>query len=315
MFTKRNALATTSRSKRGFSLAEMLVAVAIFGIIGAALTSWLMNMNKSTQNVAQKGEFNSLVNEIQGVFNNTGTCTAALSAQPAFSVANMATIPGTFTPAIPVGLQLGATNYAAGFQYSPSLQIDTLNFTGIDRASAGQFVLQLELKMKRLGADGAPLRPHLFNVIVQVDTNRKITGCSGQFTNYWVANGLTGGILYNGTVSATAFMYISDARLKEHVREISSPLERVLKLHGVTYDWKDRSRTTNRVDQVGLLAQDVEKVFPEAVNVHPESGIKSVGYANLIAPIIEALKEQQEIIVRQQQEISEIKKELSKKSH
>lgn len=312
MRSQKSKSVVTSKSKGGFSLAEMLVAVTIFGIIGAALTTWLMNMNKSTQNVTQKGEFNSLVNELQSVFNNTATCTAALAAQPAFSPADVATLPGTFATPIPVALALGGTNYAAGFMYTPDLQIDSLNFTGIDKASAGQFLLRLELKMKRVGAEGAAIRPHLFNVILQLDSARKIVGCSGQFTNFWVTNGANG-ILYNGTVTAMAYLYMSDARLKEHVREIPSPLERVLKLHGVTYDWKDRSLSANRVDQVGLLAQEVEKVFPEAVSIHPESGMKSVGYANLVAPIIEALKEQQEIIVRQQQEIAEIKKELAKK--
>lgn len=42
---------------------------------------------------------------------------------------------------------------------------------------------------------------------------------------------------------------------------------------------------------IGLMAQDVEAVFPSAVTTNPESGLKSVDYNQLIAPLVEAIKE------------------------
>ncbi|HEU5114493.1 MAG TPA: hypothetical protein VFT82_01865, partial [Candidatus Paceibacterota bacterium] len=46
----------------------------------------------------------------------------------------------------------------------------------------------------------------------------------------------------------------------------------------------------------GLIAQDVEKVYPELVNTNKQTGLKSVEYANLVGPLIEAVKEQQKEI-------------------
>lgn len=65
-------------------------------------------------------------------------------------------------------------------------------------------------------------------------------------------------------------------------------MEKISELNGVTYNWKDSTRDSRR--QIGVIAQDVEKVFPEAV-VTDEKGIKSVAYGNLVAPLIEAVKE------------------------
>ncbi len=65
-------------------------------------------------------------------------------------------------------------------------------------------------------------------------------------------------------------------------------MEKVSKLSGVTYFWKDSARGFNR--QIGVIAQDVEKVFPEAVATD-EKGMKSVAYGNLVAPLIESVKE------------------------
>lgn len=297
----------------GFSLVEIMVVVAILGLLAIGAATWLANLNKSTQNVSQKGELNSLNNELQGIFNNTQSCISALADQPGFLPAHTATLPGTFDPPIPASIKVGSTVYRAGFKYSSSLEIESLNFTGVDTASAGQFLFQMEMKTKRLGATGAPLPARIFNLVLRLDSSGKIVGCAGQYDNLWVRNGIDS-ILYNGTVNATAYMYISDARLKTHVRDIPSALSRVLKLQGVKYDWKDNQHRTNRIDQLGLVAQDVESVFPEAVNTNPQTGIKSVAYGNLVAPLIEAIKEQQQIILQQQREIAEIKKSLSTKS-
>ena len=59
-----------------------------------------------------------------------------------------------------------------------------------------------------------------------------------------------------------------------------------MKLRGVTFDWQETGSSS-----VGLIAQEVEKVFPELVA--GEEGNKSVAYGNLVAPLIEAVKAQQ----------------------
>jgi hypothetical protein len=88
----------------------------------------------------------------------------------------------------------------------------------------------------------------------------------------------------NGSARATSFISTSDARLKTNVRPIEG-LEIIRKLRGVRYNWiKDKSA------DFGVIAQEVEKVLPEAVSTDA-SGYKAVKYPNLVSPLIEATKD------------------------
>jgi hypothetical protein len=82
---------------------------------------------------------------------------------------------------------------------------------------------------------------------------------------------------------------VSDQRLKEEIRPLDFSLEKILQLRGVAYRYKDHERFGPQ-QEVGLLAQEVENVFPEVVRTDEESGFKTIAYQNLIAPMIEAVK-------------------------
>lgn len=91
----------------------------------------------------------------------------------------------------------------------------------------------------------------------------------------------------NGNVGATAYFYTSDKKLKTSIEPLENSLAKVLSLQGVSFAWKkDGSKS------VGFIAQDVEKVYPELVH-ESSDGIKSLEYGNLVAPLVEAIKEQQ----------------------
>lgn len=92
----------------------------------------------------------------------------------------------------------------------------------------------------------------------------------------------------NGDVLADAFYYSSDESLKRDIKVLDNSLEKILELEGVSFDWKENGEAS-----IGLIAQDVEKTFPEAVNENPETGIRSINYGVLVAPLIETVKEQQ----------------------
>ncbi|MGI6374304.1 MAG: tail fiber domain-containing protein [Patescibacteria group bacterium] len=92
----------------------------------------------------------------------------------------------------------------------------------------------------------------------------------------------------NGQARSLGFVYNSDIRLKKDVRTISGALDKVLALRGVNFTWKENGKPS-----VGLIAQEVEKIFPELVSGDDEKGVQ---YGNLVAPLIEAVKEQQKII-------------------
>ena len=78
----------------------------------------------------------------------------------------------------------------------------------------------------------------------------------------------------------------SDENLKENIKPLDHSLEKILKLKGVSYTWKE-----DKTGDVGLIAQDVEKVYPELVKTKGET--KQVDYQKLVAPLIEAVREQQ----------------------
>lgn len=101
----------------------------------------------------------------------------------------------------------------------------------------------------------------------------------------------------------------SDIRYKKDIEPIKDALSSVLKMNGVTYDWrKDEFPSmgfgTNR--QVGLIAQELEQVFPIVVSTD-ENGFKAVNYAHMVALLIEAIKDQQALIDGQRTEITSLK--------
>lgn len=95
----------------------------------------------------------------------------------------------------------------------------------------------------------------------------------------------------DGKVRAASFTpaptAISDYRLKENIEPLKDVLAKIKKLRGVYFEWKD-GRVEGR--QVGVIAQEVKEVFPEAV-MEDEQGFLSVSYEDLIAPLFEAVNE------------------------
>jgi len=95
----------------------------------------------------------------------------------------------------------------------------------------------------------------------------------------------TGDIDITGTVTATDFNSTSDARLKTNVRVIGDPLEKVLQINGVSFNWIDNNKPS-----MGVIADNIEEVVPELVS---DTDPKTVNYNGLIGLLIEVVKEQQ----------------------
>ena len=86
----------------------------------------------------------------------------------------------------------------------------------------------------------------------------------------------------------------SDINMKQDITEIESPLKLITQLHGVKYKYKDDKELdkTKLEERIGLIAQEVEKVVPQAVSVMQDSS-KAIAYTDLIGLLVEAIKEQQ----------------------
>ena len=112
-------------------------------------------------------------------------------------------------------------------------------------------------------------------------------------------NGATG--TFTGDVIAYSS---SDKRLKDNIEVISNPIEKVQQLKGVTWDWNDNaSEIQKSLPNVGVIAQDVEKVLPQLVKDR-DNGYKGVDYDKIVGLLIESIKDQQK-------QIDELKSKLS----
>ena len=110
-----------------------------------------------------------------------------------------------------------------------------------------------------------------------------------------------------GVNASGGFTQTSDIRLKTNIEYLDSQdaLKKITSLRGIYYDWKDPEKQGHD-HQIGLIAQDVEKVFPEAVKSNSE-GFLSLSYPNLVAPVIESIKELFHLSQDQSREIASLK--------
>jgi hypothetical protein len=122
----------------------------------------------------------------------------------------------------------------------------------------------------------------------------------------------------NGNIFAPGiFTSTSDARLKKNITPLSSTLAKLSQLNGYTYNWL--SPTRDQRQQIGLLAQEVQKVYPQLVTeLKGDNNETTLGinYLGLIPVLLEGMKEQQKQIEQQQKQIDEQRKmigELLKK--
>jgi hypothetical protein len=96
----------------------------------------------------------------------------------------------------------------------------------------------------------------------------------------------------------------SDITVKKEVKKIKNAIEKVKELNGYTYVRTDDETGTRRA---GVIAQEVQKVLPEVVSANPD-GTLNVAYSNMIALLIEGMKEQQATIERLENRIKILEK-------
>jgi hypothetical protein len=111
----------------------------------------------------------------------------------------------------------------------------------------------------------------------------------------------------DGSLTIVTMDTPSDIRYKKDIHPLKSSLEKVLELRGVAYEWdKDKVHGAGFKEgrQIGLIAQEVEKVLPELVHTDSD-GYKTLSYDKLGPVLIEAVKEQQKEITYEKREIAE----------
>lgn len=122
-----------------------------------------------------------------------------------------------------------------------------------------------------------------------------VSGNNGNFVSGYYSSGLAVGttaytantIRCSGDVVA---FYSSDERLKDNITPIENSLEKVGQLKGYEFDWNDKQEVYEGHD-VGVIAQEVEKVVPEIVETREHDGYKAVKYEKLVPLLINAINE------------------------
>ena len=102
---------------------------------------------------------------------------------------------------------------------------------------------------------------------------------------------------------------VSDERLKTEVAALSSALPRILQLRPTTYTMNNEGASSKPV--LGLMAQEVHRLFPEITDYHPGDDQYGIAYSRIGVLAIQAIKEQQDIIHRQQEEMKTLKDNLA----
>jgi hypothetical protein len=147
--------------------------------------------------------------------------------------------------------------------------------------------------------------------VVFMHDNVSGTGIYNDVNNHWLFYGIfnsearlyyagseklnteSAGVTVTGDLNST-----SDIRYKKNIETIDNALEKVQTLRGVTFDWDndafkedEHNKKPNFTERAtGVIAQDVEKVLPEAVRENKD-GFKNVAYGNMVGLLIEAIKE------------------------
>jgi hypothetical protein len=126
----------------------------------------------------------------------------------------------------------------------------------------------------------------------------------------------------DGTISASqdVIAFASDRRLKTNIKLLENPLNKINRLSGMTFNWNERANEIANYDMdksyVGLFAQDVKEVLPEAVKLAPfdnDGNDKSISgenyltvqYEKIVPLLIEAIKELEK-------EVKELKNQIKK---
>jgi hypothetical protein len=153
------------------------------------------------------------------------------------------------------------------------------------------------------------------NKILRVNGNMGIN--STGFSGYGLVVGVPAGQtvvyalgIYGSAYATGSFISASDRRLKRNIVNLPNTLEKTLSLRPVTFDWIDPEQSKTQGKQIGFIAQEVEELFPELVKTDA-TGLKAMDYSKLSVIIIQAFKEQQQIITKQQSDLDQQQKSIN----
>lgn len=335
-----------SRNQNGLSLIEVTVA----GAIAVGLSLGVMQLNQSAFKGANKVKTDTELTDFQNYLKmhlaKGGNCALTLDGA-GYTVGAGAMALGSLNielsstwdaatrtyvvPATPNRLLLTA-NGTTPIPKFPNWKVDSIDLEPLTNIvvdphghTSGTCVLKLGVNRseytdgdsnRTYGARNLEFTIPLSCSVDPLDAT-KIGYCISDTTvrmGFWSMAGAlpTEGIRYDYDVSIGENLIVgehviveSDKRIKERITPLENSLQKLSRIKGYKYNLKNK-----KGPQIGLIAQEVEKIYPEAVETKRD-GTKGVRYSMLIPVLVDALKEQQIIIEEQNKKIEKIEKELS----
>lgn len=176
------------------------------------------------------------------------------------------------------------------------------------------------IRLQHATADGTSAYGYVeFN---DVNSNMGYVGFGSSGNNrLYITNSTTGDVWINRETTVAAGMTVSgdlnvhdevcadnvscspsDASLKKNIKSIEDPIEKIKKIRAVSFQWKNEAEGDVGETQYGVLAQEVEAVFPTFVRTRKKDGKKAVRYEGLVVPLLAAVRSQQELIEAQKEQ-------------
>ncbi|MCB0379445.1 MAG: tail fiber domain-containing protein [Bdellovibrionales bacterium] len=318
----------------GFSIVGVLIASAVMMLIVTAAMSIMNYVFNGTRRVQQKYDVIEITSAVRSLISDPTTCTNNFVGVDIVSNGNSVT---QIT-----NLDGSTIFYAEGSSYENGRitvsSIDIINYQADAAAGLEQYtgVAELQIVFENTGSGPGPLQV-MRRLKMRVELRgysggapaNAIAFCSGvgssdsiwtqkaDGTIYYLGGNVGVGttnpaeqfhiaanMMVDGEAYGNAFFYSSDKRLKENIQPIKG-LELVEQLNGVSFNWKKSGKA-----DIGVIAQEVERVLPELISQTGPEGMKSVKLANLVAILIESTKELHQSNENLKIQIEELKKKL-----
>lgn len=212
-------------------------------------------------------------NHANGAFNKANA--ANILAQQAYDYANTIALSGEIS-----GDNVVVLYTVTGNNIVANISVSSANVTATSNVTAGNVNASNVITGLNVTATN---NVNSTNVIA---TNNVSTG------NISVTNEITTTNLTATLITASDVNTTSDMALKDNIEQIENPLGVINKITGFSFNWK-----SDGIKSYGVSAQEIEKILPEIVRTRSD-GYKGVNYLNLIAFLIEAVKELQKEVAK-----------------
>lgn len=294
---------------------ERNTAMGVFALEYNSSGSYNTAVGEQALLLNDTGSSNVAVGQNAITFNKTGNSNTVIGTGAGKGVSNSSDFENVTTLGFESGKNLrtvGSNNILLGYKAGDALTTGANNIVlGYDidlPTSSSSFMLNIGNLIYANNIDGTGGTLSTGNVGIGTSTPGYKLDVEGD-----VNIGAAYVLRFGGTqvCDSTGCTSSSDERLKENINPLTNALEKILQIQAVEYNYIDKKKYTGK-QQVGVIAQDVEKVFPEVVKTDSETGLKSVAYDHLVAPIIEAIKELFGMTQENTREIASLKEKNKK---